>query len=353
MSRDLSLRLLLVIAAPALFFILTEALLYALDLPAPSSDPNFAEMVRLVDAQEFFYEVDPELFWRLKPNLRVRGEATHIRTNSEGFRGLDLREREDPADLRLLLLGDSVTFGYGVPEDATIGARLRAGLQAALPGRKVEVLNAGVPGYTSLQGLHLLRRLGERVAPDVLIVSFGFNDARDMFASDQEIMDVGRSTMSIRRVLYASRLYRLLRSVLVRSPEVEGGAPVARVGPERYMANLAEMTAWARRHGVTPIFWEPPFQRPTLQPFGPASFTLHDSVAVYRRGMRRVARSEGVTCVSVPPLTEAHAATNGTLFLDPAHPNPDGLAIVAEALLAAVTRLLIEVSPSSSAARPF
>jgi lysophospholipase L1-like esterase len=290
MSPETRSRLVLMVLSPLVFFGLVELTLTVLGIPRQGADPNFAEMVRRIDAQEFFYEVDPELFWRLQPGLEVKGERTFIRTNDLGLRGDPVADPRPEGSLRILLLGDSVTFGYGLPESQTIGARLGARLADVTPGRALEIVNGGVPGYSSRQGLTLLERLGPRLSPDVVIVCFGFNDARDMFVTDQEVFDAGRTLASTRRVLYRSRLYRLLRGWLVRPPSAaEGRAVVARVDPERYAANLAAMVGEARRLGAEVVILGTPFERRSLRPYGPTWFTLHDSISVYRRTARQVA----------------------------------------------------------------
>lgn len=75
--------------------------------------------------------------------------------------------------LRLTVLGDSLTAGYGLPAADGFTVRLEARLRAG--GRSVVVLNAGVSGDTSAAGLS---RLGWALAdkPHALIVELGAND---------------------------------------------------------------------------------------------------------------------------------------------------------------------------------
>lgn len=75
---------------------------------------------------------------------------------------------------RILVLGDSLTAGYGLPAEEAFPQQLQAALQAA--GREVTVINAGVSGDTSAGGLARLDwLLGE--PPDVAIIELGANDA--------------------------------------------------------------------------------------------------------------------------------------------------------------------------------
>jgi len=75
---------------------------------------------------------------------------------------------------RLLLLGDSLTAGYGLPASQAFPAKLEAALRAA--GIDVQVVNAGVSGDTSAGGLARLDwAIGDR-APEFAFVALGAND---------------------------------------------------------------------------------------------------------------------------------------------------------------------------------
>lgn len=76
-------------------------------------------------------------------------------------------------ELRLLMLGDSITAGFGLPRDQALPVRLEAALRAA--GREVRVINAGVSGDTTAGGRARLEwALADR--PDAVIVALGGND---------------------------------------------------------------------------------------------------------------------------------------------------------------------------------
>lgn len=76
--------------------------------------------------------------------------------------------------MRVVVLGDSLTAGYGLPQQAAFPAQLEATLQER--GHHVKVINAGVSGDTSAGGL---ARLDWTLAdkPDLMIIELGANDA--------------------------------------------------------------------------------------------------------------------------------------------------------------------------------
>lgn len=80
------------------------------------------------------------------------------------------------AGVKVLLLGDSLTEGYGVAEDATYAANMERTLRE-LGREDVTLRNAGIGGSTSASGLGRLRwHLKETPPPSVLVLALGAND---------------------------------------------------------------------------------------------------------------------------------------------------------------------------------
>ncbi len=126
------------------------------------------------------YTSDPQLGVRLRPSASTRvrsreGHVTEIETNALGFRG---PEWPQPSDRvvpgRVLLLGDSQVFGYGVPYEASLADQLAAEL-----GPGAVVLNAAVPSWGPPEYTKVLAELGTTYRPEV--VFFVANLANDWF----------------------------------------------------------------------------------------------------------------------------------------------------------------------------
>jgi lysophospholipase L1-like esterase len=110
----------------------------------------------------------PVLGYVNAPSLR----RADIRTNSAGMRA----EREydvarTPGVPRMLLVGDSYTFGWTVSNEHAWGEVLN---REYLPGW--EVLNFGVPGYGTDQALLAYETLGVPYQPDVVVLGFFVRD---------------------------------------------------------------------------------------------------------------------------------------------------------------------------------
>lgn len=113
---------------------------------------------------------NPAISYALKPNVRETAYRTTVTTNSRGLRGPEL-ETSKPV---LAVIGDSITFGYGIEDDETLPARLQEKFPAW------SVANLGVPGYTLGQETELLReQVAAGLDPSAVLLVFYFNDLDD------------------------------------------------------------------------------------------------------------------------------------------------------------------------------
>ena len=115
----------------------------------------------------------PTRGWTLKPDIKelpVFGKKV-LNSNSKGLRGKAEYQYERAAgEQRIVVLGDSFTFGEEVSDDETYSHDL----QASLPG--TEILNLGVQGYGHDQMLMYLKEEGVKYHPDVVVLGFAYLD---------------------------------------------------------------------------------------------------------------------------------------------------------------------------------
>jgi lysophospholipase L1-like esterase len=123
---------------------------------------------------------DQDLGWKLRPDSRGRWGGVDVQINSKGLRGPEILYERKRSALRILYLGDSVTFGYKLPR---FDLSFPYAVENLLNGKGVEVetINAGVGGYSPWQYDVYLRKEGMKYQPDVVVVGFVLNDVTEKF----------------------------------------------------------------------------------------------------------------------------------------------------------------------------
>ena len=105
---------------------------------------------------------------------------TRVVTNALGFRDRRLPGPKPPNTMRIVVLGDSFTQGYGVDKEQAYPRRLDRLLDTREPARRHEVVNLGVPGACPLDYVAHLREVGLGYDPDLVLVGLMANDVNDI-----------------------------------------------------------------------------------------------------------------------------------------------------------------------------
>lgn len=121
---------------------------------------------------------DPQLSFVHAPNRSAFLMGAPVSINSHGLRDREYSEVKPPNVYRVMMLGDSTTFGWGVREEDTAAKFLERKLNAHLPPGydKVEVINAGVGNYDTVQEVTYYQTRGRAFHPDLVILVFFIND---------------------------------------------------------------------------------------------------------------------------------------------------------------------------------
>jgi lysophospholipase L1-like esterase len=303
---------------------------------------------------------DPLVSWRLKPDAWLPGKIGYI--NSLGFVGREFAWRKTPRTTRILTLGDSVTYGlWACGRGFCRRNPYPSALELLLWGRTdrdvFEVIDGGVYGYNSLQGLRYYRAYLGSLDADVVTVMFGWNDHGIVHGLE------GREprNAAVRMVAHASEqlaTYRTLVGVATlalmgkdATPQGTVGAYQPRVTLEDFAYHLEELVHVARARGTHVVFLTEPYgpdYPPQFQKVGMSLWALDklDSYATlidlhghYNDQMRAVAARLGVPLVDVD--AEFNRLDKSKLFdpRDYVHPNETGHALIADLLY---RRLLAE-----------
>lgn len=118
---------------------------------------------------------NPRLGHEHKPNVSAHLMGVDISVNAQKLRGNGVSLERVPGKARIMMLGDSITFGWGVPFEETFPRRLERMLDA--DGIKSEVINAGVGNYNTIMEVEYFLNEGRRYRPDVVVLNYFINDA--------------------------------------------------------------------------------------------------------------------------------------------------------------------------------
>jgi lysophospholipase L1-like esterase len=169
------------------------------------------------------YVADPLVRHRLRPGLRgVVGNwsefTTRVRINALGIRGPEIGPRR-PGVHRVLVLGDSFTFGTGVEEAEAFPAEIAGGLTRR--GTPAEGINAGIGGYGVPDEVAWFEHYGMQLHPDLIVLGiFTGNDLQDAapdrprtFVVDGDILDAAELHRSsfFHWLFQHSQLFALLK----------------------------------------------------------------------------------------------------------------------------------------------
>jgi lysophospholipase L1-like esterase len=185
-----------------------------------------------------------------------REKRYRIESNSLGFRSREITETKPPGTFRILVFGDSSSFGWGVNGEDSWSVLLEKELQERYPDKRIEVANFAIPGDSSAYGRLLFDTFAPRFQSDLVILGFGANDAKKVYLShtDQVTRFKDRKDLlAVSSVLKTSALYRLLDQALDRAGS-NTAAPKSKpealaVSKDDYAQNLHYMGQTAKELG--------------------------------------------------------------------------------------------------------
>lgn len=134
-----------------------------------------------------------------------RGKA-EFRINALGLRGKDLDMPKPTGTRRVLLLGDSITLGGRLPEEDSFVARVGRALERDAPGR-FDVANGGVGDVGLAEEEYLLRRIGPRLQPDLVVLCWFLNDGRPPVGFPEETIYRNPAVRWLHRRAWLQRSY--------------------------------------------------------------------------------------------------------------------------------------------------
>jgi lysophospholipase L1-like esterase len=161
--------ILLLLGSLLLAILLAELLLRIFHVDPPQK--NFSARYSVHEMSD-----NLKLLYKLRANASNDALGVLNKINAGGFRDNEYPVQKDPSRKRVVFLGDSVVYGYGVKLEDTLPKQLEGVFKRN--DRPIDVLNFGVSGYDSEQEIELLKEKGLKYKPDVVVVGYTLNDVR-------------------------------------------------------------------------------------------------------------------------------------------------------------------------------
>jgi PA14 domain-containing protein/GDSL-like lipase/acylhydrolase family protein len=208
------------------------------------------------------------IVYELRPNVRGRFMGQPLLVNARGLRDYEYSTHKEPGTFRIVGVGDSSLFGWGVRlEDSGLKV-LERRLNERFRPQKFEVIDFAVPGYNTAMEAETFVRKCVDYAPDLVLLNFNTNDY-----DVPEFMRRQTDLSTLRRSYLFDLAYSVYAGVMgvdqqlavfddnYRAPK---GYPAARLDEDpampdeyRYMVGakgvvraLEKLTAAARERGI-------------------------------------------------------------------------------------------------------
>ena len=317
------------------------------------------------------YEPDAKLYWRLKPNqdcfTKVDRQPVHI--NSQGTRGPGFPIEKPPGTFRILSLGDSRTFGWGLAEEQTYSQQLaqllndwlkagkpltpvvstsdgaRGNLRKAFgAAKRVEVINAGVNAWSFSQMAVYFREVGFRYQPDLVVLGEANLWTQFSEKSDPEFVRKFLWRVRLKNFLRRFAIYHYVVEVKLKDFYERNRTKFIPVDPKQdeffqeqqqsdpdalFREAIADLCRAAGRNHVQPVL----LFLPRLDELAGTNQS---------RSLRVKQAIHGDAGVPLCDVTLRLQAEGNALYLDadPVHLNARGNEVVARALFETITKLI-------------
>ena len=177
-KKQLIINLSILLASIIIFLIIFEIIL------------RFSISPKVYDMKDFVQYSDI-YGWEIKPNLNktlvIPDRTSFVETNSMGFRDYEHNISKSQNKYRIIILGDSFTWGYGVDNNQTYAKLLET------YDKKIETINLGVPGYGTDQEYFTLMNKGLKYNPDLITL---------MYQISSDVADVNTISIGTKNILW-------------------------------------------------------------------------------------------------------------------------------------------------------
>lgn len=274
----------------------------------------------------------PSSLWEVYPHhndrINIGGIIGTLKTDSHGFRGEEVSLKKPPGTFRIMILGDSSAFGYGVNQDEVFAEVLKKMLREKYPDKKIEVINGAVMGYTTFSTRNFFLEKGVKFEPDAIIISHNNDPDIDLDADKNRVAP--QSLQPLMKLLYKSNVYMAVRREILnrkygKTPEIFGEIPeekgVNRVSADDLSKNLQAIMDEADKRGIKILTISMPRNEKIDREEGEPD-DLDDELVQYRGIMKEVTEKHKGIFTDI--LKEWKNLPPDRLFIDSMHPTAEG-----------------------------
>lgn len=268
---------------------------------------------------------------RRKPTLPHR-----VTIGNLGFRGQDVPRERPTGEFRIVVAGDSFTYGDFVDDGETLPAQLESALKAR--GTNVRVINAGLGGSTITDETHMIER-ALSLAPDLVIVVFAEEDYSRL-GTDTPMWTRLAANRGAKSRFPLSVLYPLLRRTALWNLGL-------RISATRQTADVPSWRDWEpyrERYRDALLALRDSLREwnvPLVLVAYPCHWTVSGETSERIDWALAQAQAAGVPTVTLLPPLRASGEPTTKLYLLPqdGHPSPVAYAIVAQHLAESLLQL--------------
>lgn len=293
------------------------------------------------------YEPDSKLYWKLKPNQNCFTKIDHkpVHITSHGTRGAEFNLQKPANTIRILSLGDSKTFGWGLTEAESYSGLLQTLLEERIgKSKNIEVINAGVNAWSYPQMTIYFHEIGISFDPDFVVLADANLWTQFSEKSDPAFVKKFMSRVRLKNFLRRFATYHYIVEVQLQDFYQRHRTKFIPVDPKQdalfkeqqqkdpdafFKNAIEELCQTAMQHNVRPVVIHIPF--------------LYDLEAGYESNVLK-AKRDICKKLNIPfiDFTADLKPRGKALYLDadPVHLNADGNEIVARRLFETMSQLV-------------
>ena len=319
------------------------------------------EYLNLRDKSHLLYSPDRYTIYTYRPDIKMRIKylgvtrrfSYTLATNDRGLRGVDIGDKK-PGTIRIICHGNSHTAGFGLAEKDMYSACLEKLLAADSPGRKWEVISAGVEGHSSFSAMQMFKHYTSKDKPDIALFCFSAADYGFAPISDRDTqLFLDKFSISLKRQFTRSAAYVALRNLVGSAKEKiydkppddvgsfkksvsnyrNNSSSTLRVSLSEFRENIQEIIDTSRKHQIRLAFIN---KYCSDKKTDKLNNDRYESRKPYIQMVNEIGAANGIEVVNIDFKDEK-------LWLDgfrDDHPNEKGGMYIAELLLPAVKNII-------------